>query len=73
LFQGEETISRRCEQKANPAENIILRLLFRTRPKGRIMKYYLVFVQENGNVREVQEKIEVDYKTYIEIFEKVRE
>ncbi len=37
------------------------------------MKYYLVFVQENENVREVQEKIEVDYKTYIEIFEKVRE
>ncbi|OPY40093.1 MAG: hypothetical protein A4E41_01522 [Methanoregulaceae archaeon PtaU1.Bin066] len=37
------------------------------------MKYYLVFVQENGNVREVQEKIEVDYSTYIEIFEKVRE
>lgn len=37
------------------------------------MKYYLVFVQKNGNVREVQEQFEVDYATYIEIFEKVRE
>jgi len=41
--------------------------------RGKPMKYYLVFVQENGNVREVQENIEVDYATYIEIFEKVRE
>lgn len=40
--------------------------------RGKPMKYYLVFVQENGNVREVQENIEVDYKTYIETFEKVR-
>jgi len=36
-------------------------------------KYYLVFVVENGNVREVQENIEVDYHTYIETFEKVRD
>jgi len=40
--------------------------------RGKPMKYYLVFIQENGNVREFQENIEVDYKTYIEVFEKVR-
>ena len=37
------------------------------------LRYYLMFVMENGNTREIQEMIEVDYKTYIEIFEKVRE
>jgi len=35
-------------------------------------KYHLIFVVENGNVREIQEDIEVDYHTYIETFEKVR-
>ena len=35
-------------------------------------QYYIVFVTRNGNVREVQEDIEVDYETYIETFEKIR-